>query len=495
MSLRSKLFLVLALALVVAAAVYVSVKEVGNFLVWRYYLNEESKQERAERYVEDFQSYVFENKLSSNDSEKIAQWSAGEYVDIILYKDSNLIYVPEWFEELEEESNGETESLSEEESAEESATEAEIATESVSMGIFKDDLYSGDRGFEAYLNEEARAEYREALERVLDGNQELRPVYFVDGTLLITVVDYTEEFVYSIVYVVGLISAFFVLAMIMILNFTATATRINRLAHNVKQVESGNLELPIRLEGNDELTSLANDVNSMRNTVIDNMTKQQQAWEANAELITAMSHDIRTPLTVMLGYLDLMELQEGDESRAEYIAACKENAWRLKRLSDDMFSYFLVFGKRETELASMEEVGCESIGHMLAERDLLMTEAGFEVRRRGEMPNATVRMDPIYFSRVMDNIFTNLVKYADQATPISVRVESDGQNLVITVRNRIKADESRAESNGIGNKTCVRIMEKMGGSFAAVADGEQYTVTLRIPFASAEKENGTFANT
>ena len=152
---------------------------------------------------------------------------------------------------------------------------------------------------------------------------------FNDGTALVTVVDYTEDFLYSGVLVMAIAGAMIVLTLVMVFNFTSMALRVNKLAHDVKLVEEGNLNMPIRLDGNDELTALADDVNSMRNAVVDNMTKEKQAWEANAALITAMSHDIRTPLTVVLGYLDLIELQNSDPANEEYIAACKENTMRL----------------------------------------------------------------------------------------------------------------------------------------------------------------------
>ena len=495
MSLRSKLFIILIIAVLVAAFIFISVREIGNFLVWRYYLDEATKQERAESYIEEFQTYVFENKLSINDSDEIAQWSAGSYVDIILYKDSNLVYAPEWFVGVESEDESRSEA--------ESATELETFTEPVKDGLEENvavtlpdgGWFSGDRGFEQYLTEEARDAYRETLDELLSGNQELRPVYFVDGTLLIRIVDYTEDFVYSLVNAFSIVVAFFALAVIMIFHFTGTATRVNKLAHNVKLVESGNLEMPIILDGNDELTSLAADVNSMRNAVVDTMSKERQAWEANAELITAMSHDIRTPLTVLLGYLDLMELQNSDENSAEYIEACKENALRLKRLSDDMFSYFLVFGKNEVKLDLSEETDCDSLKHMLAEREILLSELGFVFEHSGDLPCARVRIDTAYFGRVIDNIFTNLSKYADSSEAIRIAFEEDGEDLKITVKNRIKLDRDRAESNGIGNKTCMKIMGLMNGSFEVMSEENYYAVALRLPTTSTEKENADPANT
>ena len=80
-SLKSKLILILILAIVTAAVVFVACKQFGDFLVWKYYLDEETKQERAENYIEDFQKYVKNKKLSIHDSKKIAAWSGGNYVD------------------------------------------------------------------------------------------------------------------------------------------------------------------------------------------------------------------------------------------------------------------------------------------------------------------------------------------------------------------------------------------------------------------------------
>lgn len=446
-SLKSKLILILILALITAAVVFVTCKQFGDFLVWKYYLDEETKQERAENYIEDFQKYVKNKKLSIHDSKKIAAWSGGNYVDMIVYKDKNLVYAPDWF----------------------------IDSSS------PQDYFSGDRDFEQYLTEEARTAYLERLEDILDENSDLSSVYFVDGTLLVRVIDYTEDFVYSLVFAAALLLALIVLAIIMILNFSATASRIKRLARDVRLVEGGNLELPIAIRGHDELSSLAEDVNSMRNSVVDTMTKEQQAWKANAELITAMSHDIRTPLTVMLGYLELMEMQEKSNIDSEYVAACKDNALRLKRLSDDMFSYFLVFGKKDALDGEMIDVGSEVIEHMLAERVILFEESGFELSYSHDLPSVTISVNLDYLGRVIDNVFANIQKYADLNASVYIESEIKDGNLTLAFRNKIDKSSDRAESNGIGLKTCERIMERMGGSVTVVAESDDYSITLNFP--------------
>ncbi len=493
LSLRSKLLLIMALALVVAGFVFFTFNEFGNFLVWRYYLNEENVQERAEGYIRDFQQYVKENKLSIEDTEEIAKWSGGRYVDILLYKDKDLIYAPEWFEDFEatdtdaepdpeEEITGDGEYNTEENTGEAQGTESTEDSELTESEVLNNGWFSGDRSFEQYLTQEARARYQSVLDSLLNENSELSPVYFVDGTLLIRVVDYSEDYMKNLVFAASLILAVLILAIIMTVNLTSLTNRVKKLASDINLVENGNLDLPITLEGRDELTGLAEDVNSMRNSVVDNMKLERQAWEANAGLITAMSHDIRTPLTVLMGYLDLLELQNDNPDSAEYISACKENAERLKHLSDDLFSYFLVFGKNgaNLELSQLYESDC--IHHMIAEHCVLLSENGYAVEYPEQISAGMLRIDTTYLGRVVDNLFSNIRKYADPKYPVRITAECTDRKLVICFENRINPDQEQVESNGIGLKTCVRIMEQMGGSLTvSFEDDTTFVATLILP--------------
>ena len=455
-SMRTRLAVVLCIALLSAAAVFGVVNETGRFLIWRYYLADGTREDRVDEYIEDFQQYVWENKLYVDDSDKISEWREGKYVDIIVYKDESLMYAPNWFKDFEQ-----------------------VADKSTNP-FFNSPWISGDRGIEQYLTEEAKINYLKELDDILEGNRELSPVIFVDGTLLVTVVDYTEDFLYVGVLVMALACAVVVLAIIISFHFAKMTRRINHLAHNVKLVEGGNLELPIEAEGNDEITALARDVNSMRNSVVDNMTKEKQAWEANSALITAMSHDIRTPLTVVLGYLDLIELQNEDPSNLEYISACKEHTMRLKAMSDDMFSYFLVFGKQEGGLENATMQSADVLRQMIAEHTLLLIEKGYVFETVDNAENCEIYADTMYLGRVVGNIFSNIEKYADPAEKVRISFASEDGSLAVSFANAVKRDDSKPESNHIGIKTCERIMEKMKGSFASFEENGRFTAKLSL---------------
>jgi signal transduction histidine kinase len=183
----------------------------------------------------------------------------------------------------------------------------------------------------------------------------------------------------------------------------------------------------------------------------------------------------------MLGYLDLLELQDMDESSSEYVAACKENALRLKRLSDDMFSYFLVFGKRDLKIDLDKSYSAESVMHMIAERIFWIEEKSFTTEVVTDFDDCYIRIDAVYFNRVLDNLFSNIEKYADRDESVRVDCSVEDGKMLIRFKNLVRTDENHAESNGIGTKTCSRIMQKMNGEFVAIQENGYYIAEISIP--------------
>ena len=457
-SLGKKFLIVLLISVALAAIVFDLAVRIGNFIAWRYYLESSTVQERIVEYSEKLQRYVTDKKISVTDTDKVIEWSNGGSFGVVIYQDSDLIYSPEWFE----------------------AFDSSSFSDSFKESDFYESWFSGDRGFEQYLTEDARQRYSEALDSILQGNEELYPLYCVDGTLLVAFVDYSEELAQNFVLGISFACAIAVIAAVMIIYFSYIVRRVNKLAQNVKVVEGGDLDAPIVIKGNDDITSLARDVDSMRHTLIDIMTKERSAWESNTALITAISHDVRTPLTVLMGYLDLIELSDGDEANAEYVAVCRENAQRLKKLSDDLFSYFLVFGNRDMGLEMTRvSVGGE-IASMIEEHAFLLGERGYSIIRPEQYPDARVVVDITYFSRVIDNIFSNISKYADIDGDVTVSAEVKNSVVALRFENLIRTDKNMPESNRIGLKTCSKIMENMNGRIETEELLGRFAVTVTI---------------
>lgn len=451
------MFIILGIAIAVAAGTFMAAREFGNFLVWRHYV-ENPTEEREAKYVEQLQDYVTYRKITASETDKVLEWSNGKFVYVVIYQNSDLLYSPDWFKEFNE--DGFPDSFRESE--------------------FYESWFSGDRGFEQYLTEEARQKYSETLDSILEGSKGLYPLYCVDGTLLIAFVDNSREAAQNLVLAAAFVLSIAVIAIIMVVSLSRTISRVNRLAQDVKIVRDGALEAPILTKGNDDIAALAHDVDSMRNALIENMAEERRAWESNSALITAMSHDIRTPLTVLMGYLDLIEMSDVDSASGEYLAVCRENAQRLKKLSDDLFSYFLVFGKKEMDIQLLSVSLSGEIRAMMEEHVFLLHERGYDISMPDEIPSARVLCDMAYFGRIIDNVFSNIAKYADASAPITVSVESDEKFASLCFKNKTRADRSLPESNRIGLKTCTKIIEQMGGELTVRETEDSFEITVKL---------------
>ena len=146
-----------------------------------------------------------------------------------------------------------------------------------------------------------------------------------------------------------------------------------------------------------------------------------------------------------------------------------------------MFSYFLVFGQKELTSEAMELQSLETLRGIILERVFLMEENGYVFRWENSPPDLNVKVDTMYMNRVIDNVFSNLSKYADIEHKIIISFISDGSSVSVTFENVIRHDGAYTESNHIGIKTCERIMEKMGGVFTTENIDGRFSATFSLP--------------
>lgn len=464
-SLGTRVALVMILAAVVSVCLFFGLQKIGSFLAWRYYMDSESVENRKVQYIEDFREYVKKYKISASDSEQLrdaaTDWSSGKAASIVLYVNNELICSEDWFDFSDDQNKGNYDDIN--------------------------DIINDNRGFKQYMTEEARSKYETLLASIAKGDAEKHPIEFKDGTVFATIVDRSGNMVNAIVSYICAMAAAILFFTIVINCIMRTVSRISTLARNVRRIESGERDLPLVVSGNDEISSLASDVDSMRDAILENARNEHEAWKSNSNLVTAMSHDLRTPLTVLLGYIDLMEMQNKDPVMGEYITTCRNNAERIKLLSDDLFRYNLAFGD-SFELNTEECVLSEVVGHMIGEHVMLCETSGYSFKFSGECPSASAILDVAYFGRVIDNLFSNIQKYADIATPVEIAFCENGAFVDIIFKNKVKKDNRRAESNKIGNKTCDKIMRALGGVFTTKVDSDIYIAKISVRIIPPKKE-------
>ena len=260
---------------------------------------------------------------------------------------------------------------------------------------------------------------------------------------------------------------------------------IVQLSEEIQAKEGGDLDHPITIQGADELTTLARCLDSMRITL---RTQQQEEAEASAKvksLITEMSHDLRTPLTTLLLYTEILRSHkyDGKSQENDYLNKIDTKARQIKQLSDNLFEYALVTRDTVVTLdpparfsAILEEPLTDMIDHLQQRGFLCRLELG------SDDPLLTVRSQ--YVRRILDNITSNILKYADPQQEICIRFVQEADKAGLTFQNRTLPVPPSAESTKVGLTSMETMMDKMHGVFRVEQGSGWFRVTLLFKASS-----------
>ena len=257
---------------------------------------------------------------------------------------------------------------------------------------------------------------------------------------------------------------------------------ITRLEKDVNILESGDLDHKLTVKGNDELTYLAKSIDDMRLSIINREKEKEQTEFAKHKLVTAMSHDLRTPLTVLIGLLEIMDGKKykDEEELHGYIYKAKEKSYRIKELSDKIFEYFFAFDIKENDM-DKQVYKTNVIYTMIEDYIFAFTEKGYTFKTDLADINAVTELDIKLFSRVIDNIFSNILKYADIAESINVTSRAENNILKLTFKNKKIKNAAKEESTNIGTEICRNIAGRHNGTFEINEDEGYYAAVLSLP--------------
>ena len=431
-SLTLKLVGVLLLSVIVSLALYFLCTLAGQYMVKEVWLSSAQVENRITGHVRSFRSFVEENDITSTDAVAVGRWNRSHADVRLTINGRNTV--------LSSDSYG-----------------AEITLSDSGLSLRLED-------YEGYPY----------------------PVTFADGSYSVSFYDHSENRLRNIVNITSLIISAAVFLLLMVLYERHVTLSILRLSRQVRQVSRGSLHQSIQPPTQDEIGQLAEDVDAMRLSILDKLRREEAAWQANSDLITAISHDVRTPLTALMGYLDVLSDPDlPPELQRNYLEICHNNALRLKDLTDELFGFFLVFGNRAPEQEPEQFDAATLMEQLLLEAREELTGQGFAISL--ELPESlsgTLLVDLGHLRRVFDNLFSNLRKYADPGKPVTVRVTASQNLLEITITNAILTGSPRVESNKIGLKTCEKLLTAMGGSFRQARTADTFTAEVTLPLTN-----------
>lgn len=256
---------------------------------------------------------------------------------------------------------------------------------------------------------------------------------------------------------------------------------VGRLKNEILVMAEGDLEHPVTMKGKDEIGILARNLDEMRLALDDNIRREQEGKKANHDLISSVSHDLRTPMTTLYGYLEIMGQKKcPEQKREEYIARCIEKVEEIRTLSDKMFEYALVYETHEqTELSEiyLGELLEELEGHQEFLRlKGYCVETEFQVEE-----SAKILGNHMLFRRMFNNLFSNILKYGEKGAPVAVKAALDRGSLQMVFLNERRKRMKQVESNRIGLKSVRKMTELQNGKFFMVEGEDTFAVTMEFP--------------
>ena len=250
---------------------------------------------------------------------------------------------------------------------------------------------------------------------------------------------------------------------------------------------------------------LAESVNSIGNGIKNAVEISMKDERMKTELITNVSHDIKTPLTSIINYVDLIKREKIDnENVRNYIRILDEKSQRLKQLIDDLVEASKISSGNinlHFEKINLTELLNQTIGEFSEKFE----QKGLSIVMNGDASNVIIEADSRSMWRVIENLFNNVYKYSLERTRVYVsmnRINKDGiqirERVEITIKNIsatelncnpeelterfIRGDESRTtEGSGLGLSIAKNLTEAQNGTFEIQLDGDLFKVVLTFP--------------
>ena len=291
---------------------------------------------------------------------------------------------------------------------------------------------------------------------------------------------------------------FFFIFMPALLMYMRRIGYLNRIMKHTEQLAEGRLTSEMKVKGKSAYARHAAHLNALRDGVRTSMNEQAKSERLKTELITNVSHDLRTPLTSIITYTDLLKNPQLSEAeRVKYIAILDAKSARLKTLIEDLF-----------EVSRMASGNMELYKQRVDLAQLLLQGAGEHVEDF-TAANLDLRIDiteqPIHayvdgqkWWRVIDNLIVNARKYSLPGTRVYVTLKVIGNEAQFIVKNVAKyelsedaaelterfkrADESRhTEGSGLGLAIAQSIVDMHNGRLKIDVDGDLFKVTVTVP--------------
>lgn len=275
---------------------------------------------------------------------------------------------------------------------------------------------------------------------------------------------------------------------------------ISMINEGLKKLNEGNLDYNIEDMGQKEVKELVDNINQIKDGYKIAVDEKVRNEKLKTELISNLSHDLKTPLTSIINYVNILKNADiTEEEKSDYLDILERKSLKLKGLVDDLFevsklnSGKMVLNKSDVDIIALVHQG-------VGEYSTLYEEKNIEFKVLSEEDELVINLDGKLMSRVFENIIINALKYSMDNTRVYINIKSEENYVEINFKNIsnyemnfkeeevferfVRADESRnssIEGSGIGLSIAKSIVELHNGNIKIEVEGDMFKLYVRIP--------------
>ena len=266
--------------------------------------------------------------------------------------------------------------------------------------------------------------------------------------------------------------AFFIILFLFLLG--ERLSYIREVLAGIDALRSGQEDYVVPLEGSNELTQLAEAVNYLSRTQREVKEQERVLNEEKEQFIRALSHDIRTPLTSIMAYSELLTGANtvDPQEQTRYLELIQHKAGQIK----DMTDILLDGSKRNPEYFEDARLLIEQLTAEFEE----MLEDGFSIEASLDCPAFPGTFDVQELRRIFDNLVSNVQKYADQDRPVKISISLEGVQLLIRQENAVRERIAPADGYQIGLRSIQRIAQNYAGQVDVQKDDAAFAITITL---------------
>lgn len=277
---------------------------------------------------------------------------------------------------------------------------------------------------------------------------------------------------------------------------------IKEITTGIQEISKGNLDFIVAEKGNDEFRILAKNINKMSAELKNKIEDERRAEKTKSELITNVSHDLKTPLTTIIGYLTLVKDKnyDGEKTMSDYIERAYSKSLRLKKLIEDLFEYTKISnGVIKVNKTNVNIV--ELMDQLLGEMSILAKQNNLSFETEYSSAEIYVDVDSDLMARTFENILSNSIKYSykelnskinisiiEHTGGITLTFENQGDTIPTEVLPLLferfyrvdKSRNSKVSGSGLGLAIAKSIVELHGGTISAESEANRVKIIVEL---------------